>query len=127
MPTPPTRSASQRPVAVATADIAVTRDVLGPLVVEDGLLLDSVWLVSTGIVPGTFTFQPFYYLKGTKRFLSAPLSTTNLVFAAGVPLRLHKEERLVFPLPEGALCGVTVTRASGTLLLPTFNFVLTGG
>lgn len=121
------RAYSQRPVMVGTADLTATRDVHGPVVPEQGLTLDSVWLTSTAALPTTFTFQAFFYLKGTRRYLAPPVVTTGVAVAAGVPFRLHKAERLKYPIPAGAVLGVTVTRASGTLTLPTFTFVLTGG
>lgn len=121
------QSFTQRQVPMAPGTLTASRDVDGPHVLERGLVLHSLWLSSTAALPTTFTYQPYYYLKGVRYHLAPPRASTGIVVAAGVPFRLHAKERLDFDVPPGALLGVTVTRASGTLTNPTFHFHLNGG
>lgn len=124
---PPTVAETQRPIPKEVGSIAASRDVHGPFIRDDSLRLDSVHLSSTSALPTTFTFQVFAYLKGTRRYLAPPVATTGLVVAAGAVFRLHAKDRLMYDIPPGSLLGVTVTRASGTLVNPTFHFNLVGG
>lgn len=92
---------------------------------DPGLVVRRFNAVSDATVAASgtnyFTFKPFLNDGGTVKYLGTAQSTATLAITTDRTFRLHSEENLEEPVPQGASLGVEVvvtgTPSGGRLLL----------
>lgn len=114
-------------IGAVTGAISATRTVYGPQIRYSSRIWDGVFLVVSSVSSPVFTLQPQVVIDGTHYDVGRSVSTSGMSFAAGKPFRCHVEEFLDRAVVAGSVLAVKMTRSSGSVTDPVFEFVTVGG